>query len=181
MTIYVHNPPEPHANPTQPIPDLRGEHKSAFDLYTQGLCGNCAACPKVWRMEVPLLPSPYAQDYAGTYYLHRQSYLRQNRFQGQCCWTTGDLTTPRIPGENRYQGPHGDGWQLVFQLDPLTSAGFGWYLYSPTEGSFPADTTFSVWRRGTLTWQCLKPNTLQYFVGEFPYSPDFLTLTPFYA
>lgn len=195
MTIYHHNPPEPLAIPTQPAPDIRRVNTAngpVADSVTRGMCGNCPCVPKLWRMDIPIdVGNPYAQYYAGTVYLAKMpnEYLSApdlefgDFFQDKCSWA--QYLAPPIPGANRYLGPWADqgevgrGWHLTFE-------GGRWWIYSPAEtGDLMLEPNAQSRWRLVGHFRCLYANT--FFIHDavrayaFPYAPEFLTITPFYA
>lgn len=187
MTMWIYNPPEPLGNPTQPGPWDAPNQVTGFDftdLFTRGHCGTCAACPKVWRMEVPyIVGSPWASTYAGVFYLQRTPYIYQGvntgYFQSKCSWSTNP--SPPFPDRNPNNGVTSEGWHMTFELNIAENA-YRWSLYSPIEdANVLGDPAQSIWICRDI-FRCLHPNTFQLAgsVGTygFPYAPEFLTLVP---
>ena len=195
MTFWLYNPPEPTGQPTSPgpfDPSLLGINLnsgfSSTDLFTRGRCGNCKACPPMWRMVVPILPgNPYSADYAGVVYFRRVPYeyagVFTGYFQSKCSW--GSTLNEPIHDANPYQGPLNDGWAVTFEYN-LEQDRYTWSLYSPTEIATVGG------EYGGTRWVhygqffCLAENVFQRFDNggsphPFPYVPELLTLTPFYG
>lgn len=191
---WFFNLPEPSGQPIQPgqsdplqsdeTSSNRGTGFDAADLFTRGRCGNCGACPKVWRMDLPFLSGGY-DAFAGTVYLHRMPYKFRHGENGEyfvdkCSW--GQRADEQIPGANKFRGDFDDGWHLTFE----GSDDFNWALYTPTDSHtllFDPDGQ-SVYRHRGL-FHCLEANDFLYFsrVAEFDfhYLPELITLVPFYA
>lgn len=190
MTLWLYNPSEPTGQPTSPGPPeiYDSSRYGRADLFTRGLCGNCAACPPVWRMVVPLITgNPYAGDYAGNVYFRRVPYdysgVFTDYFASKCSWSS--IASEPIADANRYQGPYGDGWQITFELNGEEN-GYTWSLYSPTEtGNLLGDPANSRWICRSR-FRCLQENTFQLYDNAgagyaFPYAPESLTITPHYG
>lgn len=188
MTLWIYNPPEPTGQPTQPGPDMSAPYIQNADLYTRGRCAGCAACPKVWRLDVPyVVGEPLAETYAGIVYLQRMPYEYVNApdleagryFEDKCSWS--QHLAPPFRDANRNLGPYFEGWRLTYDLG--TTEGSGWSLYSPIESG---DILFEPDARSRWVarqrWNCLGANVFQLWdnVAEhpFPYIPEFLTITP---
>lgn len=178
MTMWHFNPAEPLGNPTQPGPWRDLHQVTGFDktdLYTHGKCADCAACPKVWRLEVP-----GTSNHNGIFYLKRMPYFFNSGFWSLCSWTS----LPAMPfpdrqtyGENFFL----EGWTLTWQLyGPIN--GFRWMLYTPLIGHDFTGGDQSVYVQESSFWKCLEPNgmRLHQTVGEFPFPeiPEFVSLTP---
>ena len=209
MTFWLYNPPEPTGQPTAPGPDLNaGYVASGANGVTRGRCGGCHACPQMWRMEVPLIEGdPYAQYYAGTVYLARMPYQYissigaefGDAFTDHCSWAQS--YAPPLPGANTYLGPHSGppaspttageiarGWHLTFEYDDFAGDGIGytWSLWSPVEsGSLAFDPDAQTKWICQDIFKCLGSNRFRKWNNTmtfpFPYAPEELVITPFYA
>ena len=189
VTLWIYNPPEPTGQPTAPGPDMSAAYlQSGIDGVTQGRCAGCAACPKVWRMEIPfVVGEPFAETYAGVVYLQRLPYGDDtfpdinfdDYFSERCSYL--QALAPPFRDANRNLGPFGSGWTLSYDLG--SSEGSGWSLYSPAEegGGLNEPTARSRWV-ARERWHCLEANVFQLWdnIGAypFPYIPEFLTITP---
>ena len=191
--MYIYNPSEPAGVPVQPGPDSREQYVyNLAGFMTRGRCGNCAACPKVYYLNVPLgLGEAY---FAGDFYLKRNPYLKGNdtRYQYEnCSWESGEIWGDFCPvsGVNPLEDKQfsdASGWVLSFHFEQLFG-GLNWYLRSPIYVGAVNDTYCSVWKFALplLQYRCLQANTFIYAskAAEFdwPYVVDRLVLTPFYG
>lgn len=191
--MYIYNPSEPAGVPVQPGPDIREPYVfNSTSIFTLGRCGNCAACPKVWHLNVPLgFGEPY---FAGDWYLKRNPYFYGNdtRYPFEnCSWESENIWGSYCPinGANPLKDDlfaDTSGWVLSFHFDSSLQ-GFNWYLRSPIYVGPSDDVYCSVWQFALplLEWRCLQANTFLYAarVAEFdwPYVVDALVLTPFYG
>lgn len=184
--MYIYTPGEPAAVPVQPGPDTRQPYLFAqVDLFSRGLCGNCTACPKVWRLEVPVVDG--LTLWSGTYYLKRNPYSYRGSFSEieyqNCTWESGlvwGVNGCPISDARGTQGDDQHGWVLIFGID------LQWRLITPLE-EIEHQLCRSIYRfpLGNLGWRCLAENTFHYDqnIEEFPYpiTPEKLTLTPYYG
>lgn len=184
--MYVHSPCEPQGNPYQPGSDVRPETTLYYfthtDLTTIGRCGHCQACPKVWELDAPLGFDEDSATWGGKYYLRRNPYVYRGSFseyQNQnCCFEQQPNET--IIGANPNMGIDGHGWLVAFLNDG------NWHIITPIIENIFFKTMQSSYRfiSDPKYWNCMGPNTFRYFgrLGEFdfPYVPEFLTITPFY-
>lgn len=193
--MYVYTPYEPHAVPTQGAPDLRAaEIASVFDLYTEGYCGNCPRCPKVWKFRLTGGYGPLS--YEGDYYLRRNPY----RYEGSatnyryalCSWESGiiwgpdgcpingaNLNTPQNRDDDQHE------WTLTFEYLP-EGGGYGWYLRTPfhDDGLHTFQSLYST-NVGIRGWSSCGANTFYYHTNlaefNYQYLPPSIEIVPFYA
>lgn len=191
--MYLYNPSEPAGVPVQPGPDIRASYlASAVDQNTLGRCGNCAACPKVWRLE--MLTGDGDSNWAGTWYLKRNSYFasgdRLYQYQN-CSWESEGIWGDFCPITDATQFADkqftdSSGWVLSFHNEPLIS-GNSWYLRSPIYIGPAGETYCSLWQFDSELYQyrCLQANAFVYAGKgaefDWPLISQRLVLTPFYG
>lgn len=185
--MYVYGPCEPLAVPVQPGDDMGDQVRwiSLADLYTQGRCGQCGACPKVWKLEV----NASAGDFVllnGTFYLHRDQYSYRGvfteNFSSLCSWR--QKTPEPIVGASQESGDVAGGWQLTFERPPESIK--TWFLRTPVFGT-QSQLSSCIYRFASdpQYWQCLGPNVFAFYGSDSEFgidgAPPFLSIEPFFA
>lgn len=189
--MYIYSPAEPFGVPVQPGPDIyEPSIYGRVDSVTRGRCSNCAACPKVWQLEIPI---GLGEDFfAGTYYLRRNVYVYRgalSEFEYQTCSFGSGLAWQPDPcpivGASPYHGSDQHGWVLYFGYEG-GAGGYGWFLRSPLyEEGFHSYRSLYKFFEGPEYWRCLQSNTLRYFAPwaefDYPVTPEAIAVTPFYG